>query len=309
MTGCAGFIGSHLVEKLLEMGYKVVGIDCFTDYYPKWIKEKNLENIIGHENFKFVEADILSLDLDLIIKDGMYVFHEAAQPGVRKSWGRDFKIYVDNNILATQRLLEACKDKKIKKFVFASSSSVYGNVKKLPMKEEEYPKPLSPYGASKLVCESLCHIYWMNYHVPAVSLRYFTVYGERQRPDMAFHRFIKAIMNDDKIVIYGDGKQTRDFTYVEDIVDATILAAESETKGEVFNIGGGSRVTLKEALKTIQEVLGKDARVVYEESQKGDMKHTYADISKAKKLLGYRPKTKLKEGLEREVVWIRELTR
>ncbi|RLI82893.1 UDP-glucose 4-epimerase [Archaeoglobales archaeon] len=306
VTGCAGFIGSHLVDELLRMGYEVIGIDCFTDYYPKWIKQKNLENAMNHKNFKFLEANILNADVDSLLKGVDYVFHEAAQPGVRKSWGQEFEIYVDNNILATQKLLEVSKNKKIKKFVFASSSSVYGDTE-LPMKEDSYPKPLSPYGASKLACESLCYLYWRNYSVPVISLRYFTVYGERQRPDMAFHKFIRAMLNDDQIVIYGDGEQTRDFTYVGDVVNATILAAESEVEGEIINIGGGSRITLKEALETIQEVVGKDAKITYEESQKGDMRHTYADISKARKLLGYKPKTRLKEGLEREVEWIKEL--
>lgn len=185
VTGCAGFIGSHLVDRLLDMGYEVIGIDCFTDYYSRWIKERNLENVLKNERFKFIERDILELDLEKIIDGVDYVFHEAAQAGVRKSWGDDFKIYVDNNILATQKLLEACKDKNIKKFVFASSSSVYGDVEKLPMREDYYPKPLSPYGASKLACEGLCYLYWKNYGVPTISLRYFTVYGERQRPDMA----------------------------------------------------------------------------------------------------------------------------
>ena len=307
MTGCAGFVGSHLVDKLLELGYEVIGVDCFTDYYPRWIKEKNLEKALRSEKFKFIEADIVNLDLNNILDGVDYVFHEAAQAGVRKSWGDNFRVYVDNNILATQRLLEACKGKNIKKFVFASSSSVYGDVDKLPMREEYYPKPVSPYGASKLACESLCYLYWKNYSVPTVSLRYFTVYGERQRPDMAFHKFIRATMSGKKITVYGDGSQTRDFTYVGDIVEATILAAEADVKGEVVNVGGGSRVALKDVLKILQDIIGDDVKVRYLDAQKGDVKHTYADISKAKKLLGYTPKVKLREGLEKEVNWLKNL--
>jgi len=310
VTGCAGFIGSHLTEELLNKGYKVVGVDCFSDYYPKWIKERNIEKVLRDENFSFLQADILKLDLNSIIKDVDYVFHEAAQPGVRKSWGKEFKIYVDNNILATQRLLEACKDnKKLIKFVFASSSSVYGDSEKLPLKEDDKVRPISPYGASKLACENLCYLYWKNYGVPVVSLRYFTVFGERQRPDMAFHRFIKAILNNDEIVIYGDGSQTRDFTYVGDIVHATANAAESEAAGEIFNIGGGSKIMLKKALEIIQELIGKEAFISYTKTQKGDMKHTFADISKAKRLLDYKPEVSLKEGLEKEISWIKELMR
>ena len=307
VTGCAGFVGSHLVDKLLELGYEVIGVDCFTDYYPRWIKEKNLEKALRSEKFKFIEADIVNLDLNNILDGVDYVFHEAAQAGVRKSWGDNFRVYVDNNILATQRLLEACKGKNIKKFVFASSSSVYGDVDKLPMREEYYPKPVSPYGASKLACESLCYLYWKNYSVPTVSLRYFTVYGERQRPDMAFHKFIRATMSGKKITVYGDGSQTRDFTYVGDIVEATILAAEADVEGEVINVGGGSTVALRDVLKILQDIIGKDLKVRYSDIQKGDVKHTYADISKAKKLLGYTPKVKLREGLEREADWIKNL--
>lgn len=308
VTGCAGFIGSHLVDRLLELGYEVIGIDCFTDYYPKWIKEKNIENALKNDKFKLIRKNILDIDignLRKIVSKVDYIFHEAAQAGVRKSWGENFKIYVDNNILTTQRLLEACKDVKIKKFVFASSSSVYGNVDKLPMKEDLYPKPISPYGTSKLACENLCYLYWKNYGVPTVSLRYFTVYGERQRPDMAFHRFIKAALNNENIVIYGDGNQTRDFTYVSDIVEATILSAECDTEGEVINVGGGSTVSINEVLKILQDIIEKDLKVEYHVFQKGDIKHTYADISKAKKLLKYKPKVKLKEGLSKEIEWIK----
>lgn len=305
VTGCSGFIGSHLTDRLLYEGYNVVGVDCFTDYYPRSYKERNIENALKHSNFEFIEEDLLELDIHNIVVDVDYIFHEAAQAGVRKSWGKDFKIYVDNNILATQRLLEACKGKNIR-FVFASSSSVYGDVNKLPMKEDYYPMPVSPYGASKLACESLCYLYWKNFGVSTVSLRYFTVYGERQRPDMAFHRFIKAMLDGETIEIYGDGEQTRDFTYVSDIVNGTLLAAESDVEGEVINIGGGSRVSVNEVLGVLEDILGNDADVNYLHMQKGDVRHTYADISKAE-VIGYEPETMLKDGLEEEVRWLKSL--
>jgi UDP-glucose 4-epimerase len=305
VTGCAGFIGSHLAERLLKEGHEVVGIDNFSDYYPKEIKEKNIENLLEAEEFLLIEEDINNLNLKEIVEGADYVFHQAAQAGVRASWGENFKIYTDSNILATQALLEAVKGTNIKKFVYASSSSVYGDVSSLPMRERDAPKPVSPYGVSKLAAEHLCYLYWKNFGVPTVSLRYFTVYGERQRPDMAFHRFIKAILTQNEIVVYGDGRQTRDFTYVRDIVEANILAIEYEKNGEVFNIGGGNRISINEVIRILEELTGLKANVKYVEKQKGDVRDTYADISKAKKELGYNPRVDIKEGLKREIEWIR----
>ncbi len=307
VTGCAGFIGSHLAERLINEGFEVVGVDCFLDYYPREIKEKNIENLRKNEKFHFIEANILDIDLKPWLKNVDYVFHQAAQAGVRASWGENFKIYTDNNILATQMLLEACKDINLKKFVYASSSSIYGDIKELPMKENMRPRPISPYGVSKLAGEHLCYLYWKNFGIPTVSLRYFTVYGPRQRPDMAFHKFIKAMLHGEKITIYGDGKQTRDFTYVSDIVEANLLAATSEIEGEVLNIGGGSRISLIETIHILEEIIGKEAKIEYMETQKGDMKDTYADISKAKKILDYSPKVEIKNGLEKEVEWIKKV--
>ncbi len=302
VTGCAGFIGSILVERLLEKGYDVVGIDCFTDYYSRRIKERNVSGFV--DEITFIQKDILDVDV-AIIKDIDVIFHLAAQAGVRASWGENFEIYTRNNILTTQRLLEGCRKYGVQKFVYASSSSVYGSVKELPMREDMYPRPYSPYGVTKLAGENLCELYRANYGVRTISLRYFTVYGERQRPDMAFHKFIRAILDGRQIVVYGDGKQTRDFTYVGDIVDATIKAAESYAVG-VFNIGGGSRVELIEAIKVIEQIIGQEAKIKFEETKKGDVRDTYADISKARSILGYKPKVTLKEGLKREVEWIEE---
>jgi len=307
VTGCAGFIGSHLSERLCEMGEDVIGVDCFTDYYPRAIKEANLEKLKGCKNFKFVESDLSEIDLELLLKDIDAVFHQAAQAGVRASWGESFEIYTRNNILVTQKLLEVAKKSNLKKFIYASSSSVYGDAEKLPLKETDVPKPISPYGVSKLAAEHLCYLYWKNFNVPTVSLRYFTVYGPRQRPDMAFNKFIKAVLKGEEITVYGDGKQTRDFTFISDAIDANIAALKSAPAGTVLNIGGGSRVFLIDAIKTIEELVGKKAKIKNIEKQKGDVRDTLADTSLARDLIGYNPKVILKEGLEKEISWIKEL--
>jgi UDP-glucose 4-epimerase len=299
VTGCAGFIGSHLAERLLRDGYGVIGIDCFTDYYSRAIKEENIAITLGHKNFEFVEGDLLTIDE---YPEVDYVFHEAAQAGVRKSWGKDFVIYTKNNIEATQRLLEFYKDSSIKKFVYASSSSVYGDAE-LPMKENSLLKPISPYGVTKLAGENLCYLYYKNYGVPAISLRYFTVYGPRQRPDMAIHKFVKAILNDEKITVYGDGTQTRDFTYVVDAVEANILAARGNVVGEVFNIGGGSRISMNELIKLMEVMVDKRANIKYIEKQKGDVRDTWADVSKAKEILHWVPKVNINNGFKRFIEW------
>jgi UDP-glucose 4-epimerase len=303
VTGGAGFIGSHLAEGLLKLGWKVRGIDSFTDYYAREIKENNLKNLKENKNFSFQEEDLLHLDLGKALEGIDYLFHLAAQPGVRKSWGRNFEIYIRNNITVTQRLLEEVKEFPLKKFILASSSSVYGE-SPLPMRENNVLKPISPYGVTKLASENLGYLYYKSYKMPVIILRYFTVYGPRQRPDMAFHRFIEAILNNEEITIYGDGNQTRDFTYISDVVEATIKAARSEITGEIINIGGGAQVTVNETLKILEEITKKKAKVKYIEKQKGDMLHTFADISKAKRLLNYQPKVKLREGLEKEVAWL-----
>jgi len=306
ITGVAGFIGSSIADKLLEEGHSVTGVDCFTDYYPKRIKESNIKNLLTNKNFRFIEGNLLSLDLNKITKGIDVIFHEAAQAGVRASWGKDFKIYVDNNILATQMLLEAVKGLTLKKFIYASSSSVYGDIKDIPMKETSPTQPLSPYGTSKLAAEHLCQLYYKNFNVPTISLRYFTVYGPRQRPDMAFNIFSKAILNDKEIKVFGDGEQTRDFTFIADAVKANIAAMSCPHAGEVINIGGGSRVSINQVLKLFEEISGKKAKVKYYDTQKGDMRDTVADISKAKTLLNYKPNFVLKKGLKEEIEWIKK---
>jgi len=300
VTGCAGFIGSHLAQRLLADGYEVTGIDCFTDYYPREIKEGNIKELEGCGGFSLLQKDILEIE-DFPEVD--YVFHQAAQAGVRKSWGSNFEIYSRNNIDATQRLLENYKDRNIRKFIYASSSSVYGNVT-LPMREDSVLKPESPYGVTKLAAENLCYLYYINYHVPTVSLRYFTVYGPRQRPDMAINMFVGAALNGKEITVYGDGEQTRDFTYVSDIVEANILAANGNLDGEIINIGGGTRISVNELVPKIEKTVGKKVGIRYVENQKGDVRDTLADVSKAGELMNWKPKVKIETGLHNYYTWL-----
>src|SRR3989304_5529987 len=305
VTGVAGFIGSHLAERLLREGFQVIGVDSFLDYYPKKIKENNLKGLVDNNRFTFIESNIFELNLKEILKKVDAIFHQAAIPGVRASWGKEFNKYVENNILGTQVLLEACKDAKISKFIYASSSSVYGDADELPIKETSATKPVSPYGVSKLDGEHLAVLYFKGYDIPTVSLRYFTVYGPRQRPDMGFHKFITAILLGREIEIYGTGEQTRDFTFIDDVVEANLQAFIEGKNGDVYNVGGGSRISLIKAIKIIEEIAGRKATLKYVEPQRGDAQHTYADISKAKKDFDYTPKVDIYEGLKRHYEWLR----
>ena len=307
VTGCAGFIGSHLTERLLHEGNHVTGIDCLTDYYSADIKKNNMKAFSGNRDFTFAKKDIMDIDVKPLLKDCECVFHLAAQPGVRASWGESFGIYARNNILVTQRLLEGCKDSGISKFIFSSSSSVYGDVDELPIKEEAPSRPLSPYGVTKLAAENLCLLYFKNYGVPAVSLRYFTVYGPRQRPDMAFQIFISSMLQGRQISIFGNGSQTRDFTFVSDAVNANVLAMKNGRNGEIYNIGGGSRISVDEVIKILEEITGKRAQVSYKENQKGDMKDTYADIKKSLRELKYRPQVNIRSGLTEMVNYAKNM--
>jgi len=304
ITGVAGFIGSTLAERLLGDGADVVGIDCFTDYYPRDVKERNLLGARANPRFRFIDSRVQDADLAAILAERTHVFHLAAQAGVRKSWGKDFEIYTVNNIEATQVLLEACMRTKIERLVYASSSSVYGDNRPMPFREDTLPQPLSPYGVSKLAAEQLCYLYFANYGVPTVSLRYFTVYGPRQRPDMAFHRFLRATLQGHPITVYGDGEQTRDFTFVADIASATAAAALRGVPGRVYNIGGGSRVSVNDVLDIIRRVSGRTPMVTVDETQKGDMRHTWADTWLARTDLGFMPTVGLEEGLDAEYQWL-----
>jgi nucleoside-diphosphate-sugar epimerase len=304
VTGVAGFIGSHLTASLLDKGATVVGIDCFTDYYPRPIKEKNLEEHRLREGFRFVETRIETADLPALLDGVTHVFHLAAQAGVRKSWGKDFTAYTVNNVYATQVLLEACVGRPIDRFVYASSSSVYGDAAAIPMREDALPQPLSPYGVTKLAAEHLCHLYHVNQGVPTCAMRYFTVYGPRQRPDMAFHRFCKAALREEPLSLYGDGEQTRDFTFVADAVAATIAAGTRGVPGRNYNIGGGSRVSMNQVLQIIERIAGHPLRVNREAAQKGDMRDTYADTTRARQDLGFAPTVSLEEGIQEEYRWL-----
>ena len=304
VTGAAGFIGSHLVEQLLADGADVVGIDCFSDYYARELKEANLATARRHERFTFVERRLQDADLDRLLGDTTHVFHLAAQAGVRKSWGADFAVYTASNIEATQWLLEACTRTELNKVVFASSSSVYGDDGGLPMREDQRPQPVSPYGVSKLAAEHLCYLYWGAHGVPTVSLRYFTVYGPRQRPDMAFNRFLRAMLAGSPITLYGDGEQTRDFTFVRDAVLATIAAADRGEPGRVYNIGGGARVSVNQVLDLMASCTGGRPTVDRRPVRRGDMRDTYADTTAARVALGFAPTTPLDAGIESEYQWI-----
>lgn len=307
VTGAAGFVGSHVVERLLADGKTVRGVDAFIDYYPRALKEENIRAALEHDSFELVEADLAVTDLGPVLDGVTSVCHLAAQAGVRASWGTTFSTYIDCNIKASQRLLEAVKERGVSKFVYASSSSVYGETTDLPMREDGRTCPVSPYGVTKLAAEHLAVLYHRNYGVPTVSLRYFTVYGPRQRPDMAFHRFIRAGLLNEPITIFGDGEQTRDFTYIADTVSATVAALESGPDGTVLNVGGGSRVTLNHALDAIESTLGVKLDRRYVEPARGDVTDTLAENSRAREALNFRPRVGLEEGLALEREWIESI--
>jgi nucleoside-diphosphate-sugar epimerase len=309
VTGGAGFIGSHLSEILLAQGAEVNALDCFTDYYARELKERNVAGLRGRPGYRLVEAAIKDADLAGLLDGVTHVFHLAAQAGVRKSWGRDFRIYTELNVDATQILLEACVGRPIERLVYASSSSVYGDEVALPMREDALPQPVSPYGVSKLAAEQLCYLYFANFGVPAVSLRYFTVYGPRQRPDMGFNRFFTAVLAGRPVAQFGDGLQSRDFTFVADAAGATATAAVRGVPGRVYNIGGGSRVTVREVFDLIGRVSGRPVLIDHQPEQKGDMRDTYADTSRARADLGFAPSVTLEDGLRQMHSWFLSTSR
>jgi len=307
VTGTAGFIGSHLAERLLALGHQVIGVDNFLDNYPVTYKIRNLAVLKNQANFLFLEQDLLELNLHDAMDNVDYVFHLAGQPGVRSSWGPEFARYSDNNIMATQLLLEAARDHRLKKFVYASSSSVYGNTDDLPMREEGGTRPVSPYGVSKLAAEHLCYLYWQAFAVPTVSLRFFTVYGPRQRPDMFFHIFMDRLRRGDEIPLYDDGGQTRDFTYYSDIIDGIVAACEYPGVGEVFNLGGGSEVSLAHTIEVIENLAGQKGILKRLQRQRGDVRHTRARLDLARAKLNYRPRIGLETGLRQEWEWLKSI--
>lgn len=303
VTGAAGFIGSHLCERLIALGHQVVGVDSFTDYYERSRKEENLAELKAHPAFTFEELDLVDADLRPVLRGARIVYHLAGQPGVRPSWGEQFDRYVRDNILATQRLLESSKETSIDRLVFAGSSSVYGDAEMFPTKESALPRPVSPYGVTKLAAEHLALLYAKNFGLPVVSVRYFTVYGPRQRPDMAFALFMQALVDGDPIEIFGDGEQSREFTYVSDAVEGTIKAATADVVGQVFNLGGGSRVTVNRVLATLEDISRIKAKRKTLPAAPGDPRHTGASINLARERLAWEPRVSLREGLTKQWEW------
>ncbi len=307
VTGVAGFIGSQTAEALVARGHRVIGLDAFVDFYPRVIKEANLNSLRLSPNFSLVEADLRTADLSGLFQGVDCIFHLAAQAGVRTSWGEGFASYVENNVLGTQRLLEAARQSGVRRVVYASSSSVYGNAAIQPVREDSPTAPVSPYGVTKLAAEHLCRLYTTEHGLPTISLRYFTVFGPRQRPDMAFHKFIRAILLDEPIRVYGDGEQSRDFTYVADIVQANLAAMNHGRPGASYNLGGGTRVTVNEVLRLLDGILDKGTRIVHQSRQVGDAAHTSADTTAARHDLGFSPSYTLTEGLRMEAHWLEEM--
>lgn len=306
VTGAAGFIGSHLVERLLADGAQVTGVDAFTDYYDPALKRANLSRALAAPRFRLIELDLAVDDLARL-PEASVVFHQAAQPGVRASWGAEFATYTHHNVLATQRLLERYRKTPLERFVYASSSSVYGDAERFPTDEALLPRPFSPYGVTKLAGEHLVLLYGRNFGVPVSALRYFTVYGPRQRPDMAFHRFCRALLRGEPIAVYGDGRQSRDFTFIDDAIEANVRAWKGSAAQGVYNVGGGSQVEVLEAIRILEGALARKAELRFEPRPPGDPLRTRADATRIERDLGFRPSTPIERGLAAEAAWARGL--
>jgi nucleoside-diphosphate-sugar epimerase len=305
ITGAAGFIGSHLTEACLERGWKVTAIDSLTTYYSPTDKVRNAAQFSRHPNCLYLEQDLLDVDLDILVRDVQVVFHLAAQAGVRASWGQGFDTYTQLNVTALQRLLESARHaESLEKFVFASSSSVYGDAETLPTTEDQILRPISPYGATKALGEHLCYLYHRAFGLSTVALRFFSVYGPRQRPDMGFHRLIEAGLSGASFPLYGDGEQTRDFTYVDDIIDGALASIGSAEPGSVLNLGGGARISMNEVIDLVRKEFA-DLKVERLDTGRGDARDTGADISRAREMIGFDPKTTVPEGITRQIEWHR----
>jgi nucleoside-diphosphate-sugar epimerase len=308
VTGAAGFVGSNLTRRLLDEGHSVVGIDSLTPYYAVDLKQRNLLGV-RNAKFEFIEADINEVDLDAALNGVDVVYHQAGQPGVRSSWGSEFQTYTQNNVVATQRLLEAARRQgQLQKFVYASSSSIYGDAERFPTTERDVPQPVSPYGVTKLAAEHLVSLYGTNFGVPTISLRYFTVYGPGQRPDMAFTRFVQSALSEREIRIFGTGEQIRDFTFIDDIVEANRLAGQASgvRAGEVVNVSGGSNISVNEVLETLSSIAGHSLRVSYVERAAGDVHRTGGSSEKAAEVLGWASSVGIEEGLRRQYAWAQD---
>lgn len=303
VTGAAGFVGSHLCERLVQLGHDVVGVDCFADFYGRGLKEDNLRSLRLEPSFRLLELDLSCDDLDGLLEGVDVVYHLAAQAGVRGCFGEGFQPYVRNNILATQRLLEAAVEHPPLSFTYASSSSVYGNAHQYPTSERTARQPVSPYGMTKAATEDLAGVYHRCYGLPVVGLRYFTAYGPRQRPDMAFTRFLTRALRNEALPIFGDGRQVREFTYVEDVVAGTIAAAKHGRPGSVYNIGGGEPVALIDAVRMIEELIEHPILLNWRPAQTGEARRTGCDGALARRELGFAAKTTLRQGLVRQLEW------
>ena len=304
VTGCAGFLGSHLCERLVDNGCPVLGVDCFTSYYARAIKERNLERLRCEPLFELAELDLAVDDLSGLLEGVDVVFHLAAQAGVRGSFGLGFDTYVRNNVLATQRLLEQAASSPPAAFVYASSSAVYGNAPSYPTTELSERRPVSPYGMTKVATEELAAVYRRCFGVPVVGLRYFTAYGPRQRPDMAFSKFLRRALAGEVLPVNGDGRQVRDFTFVADVVEGTLAAAARGKPGAVYNIGGGNPVTLLEAIATIEMLTGRPVTLEHRPPGMGDAVRTGCDGALARRELRFRARTRLAAGLAAQLDWI-----
>jgi nucleoside-diphosphate-sugar epimerase len=304
VTGAAGFIGSHLVDTLIQQGHDVLGVDRLTDYYDVDQKRSNLAAAMAHPNFEFMELDVSARRVLGRLDGTDVVYHLAGQPGVRFSWEHDFHVYLERNVAVTQALLEAARHSHVGRIVYASSSSVYGNQAVYPCDESARPQPYSPYGVTKLAAEHLCGLYAANYGTPTVSLRYFSVYGPRQRPDMAFSRFIRAGIAGRSIKVTGDGTQVRDFTFVDDVVTATAAAGIRDiAPGTVLNVAGGQSATVHDVIAIIEQALGSKLDVGYVPDVAGDVTRTGGSGKLAEKVLGWVPTVTVAEGLPRQVEW------
>jgi UDP-glucuronate 4-epimerase len=308
VTGGAGFIGSHLAEALLARGDEVRVVDCLTPYYDLDQKRANLRAL--EDRAEVLTTDLGDGDLAPVVADVDVVFHQAGQPGVRLSWGDGFGAYEFNNIRATQRLLEACRDLDLQRFVYASSSSIYGEAERYPTAELDLPRPRSPYGVTKLAGEHLCALYAATWQVPTLSLRYFTVYGPRQRPDMAFHRLCRSVLTGEPFPQYGDGSQIRDFTYVTDVVAANLAAAEAPlgavAPGEVINVAGGTSTSLADVIATVEALADRPVPIDHRPEQSGDVSRTGGSTERARSWLGWAPRVDLRTGLAHQLAWHRE---
>jgi nucleoside-diphosphate-sugar epimerase len=301
VTGAAGFIGSHLCERLLELGHDVLGLDGLIPYYAPETKQSNIAAALGHPAYRFVQVDLRRDALDSHVAHAEVIFHLAAMPGLAQSW-TDFNGYWTCNVLATQRLLEAVRHsaRRLRRFVYASTSSVYG---RFASGDESLPtKPVSPYGVTKLAAEHLCRAHAETFGLPLVALRYFSVYGPRQRPDMAYHRFIQALLLGEPLTVYGDGLQVRGNTFVADCVEATIAAAQA-LPGEVYNLGGGEMASVGDVIRRLEALSGRKAVIRREAERPGDQRHTFADTTKLRRHDGWSPKVALDDGLARQLAW------